>query len=1051
MTLPHKLTDCPYRRREDRATDRAAGWRLGGVLLILCLISQGSLGWADEPAKFDVAIAPLFKERCVKCHGPAKAEAELDLSTAAAVVRGGENGPIVVSHQVDDSLLWERVVADEMPPKHPLTADEKARIKAWILAGAPGLPARSSKGDADHWAFRKLAPVQPPSVKNEDVTRGPLDRFIEAALEREGGSLAPEAPRQRLIRRVSLSLTGLTPSPSDVAAYLDDKAPDAYSRMVERFLASPRYGERWGKYWLDAAGYADSNGYFNADSDRPLAYRYRDYVVRAFNADLTFDRFLREQLAGDELPGYEPGQPITAETADRLIATHFLRNGQDGSGESDGNPDEVRVDRYTALESCQQIVASALLGLTIQCAKCHSHKFEPITHEDYYRFQAIFAPVFPAATDSLWIKPQARFVLAPTADQKRQWDRQIKAADDQAALLQASLREWASKNRPRGEVVFLDDFESDAPLKPRWSNTAPTDDKPGGSPPVTVDSDKAPAARSRNGRLEVIAGTTLDSWLTTTQSFDWTPDHPGESIQATFDLVDTRLSAQGKSAERVGYFLATHDFDDSGKLSGGNILVDGHPTGSTSVLADYPGRDATPRGAIGRTGYVAGRNYGVRVTNVDKGQFRLEQLVDGFPEVGAITLAAGDLPDGGFGFEYHADRSFVVDNVRIERFGASAESDRSSIADRDAEFGRRQKELDAARNQANGLKNAPPFKIAWATDVTPTPPETHLLERGDYARPGKAMAASPLSALASGGASFASQSPAGGRTTGRRLALANWLTDPNERAAALMARVQVNRIWQSHFGTGIVATPENLGLSGAPPTHPELLDWLAFEFVRSGWSVKHVHRQILDSATFRQSSDAEPSAPTDDRSLGRFPAVRLDAETIRDCMLGVSGELDTAMGGPYVPIQATGDGAVVVPDSQPGGLRRSIYLQQRRTQPVSLLQVFDAPTIVFNSLRRPRTAMPLQSLALMNSDFVRARAKAFASRLEREEPDQAKRIPLAFLTAWSREPSLEERQAATGFLDEQSRLYGLGAEGRNKAWVDFCQSMLMSNEFLYLD
>jgi hypothetical protein len=283
------------------------------------------------------------------------------------------------------------------------------------------------------------------------------------------------------------------------------------------------------------------------------------------------------------------------------------------------------------------------------------------------------------------------------------------------------------------------------------------------------------------------------------------------------------------------------------------------------------------------------------------------------------------------------------------------------------------------------------------------------------------------------------------------LAFANWLTDPNERAASLMARVQVNRIWQAHFGDGIVATPENLGLSGAPPTHPELLDWLAAEFIQSGWSVKQIHRLILNSATFRQTSDAGTAVPVDDRSLGRFPAFRLDAETIRDGMLSVGGELDTSMGGPYVAIEATGDGAVVVPESRPGSHRRSIYLQQRRTQVVSLLQVFDTPTIVFNSLRRPRTAMPLQSLALLNSEFVRARAAAFARRLEREEANEAKRVATAFLTAYARPPTREEEAAAIGFLDAQNREYGRGTDAHMKAWIDFCQSILMSNEFLYLD
>jgi len=283
-----------------------------------------------------------------------------------------------------------------------------------IVDGAPGLPRTAI--DAEHWSFRKLSPPKIPAMKVPSASV--IDAFIERRREEKGIKAPPEADRVRLIRRVGLTLTGIPPTPEAVDRFLADRSDDAYAKMVDRYLADPGFGHRWGKFWLDAAGYADSNGYFNADSDRPLAWRYRDYVIRSFNEDKPFDRFITEQLAGDELTDFKPGDSATPETIERLIATHYLRNGQDGSGESDGNPDEVRVDRYTALETCQQIVASSLLGLTLQCAKCHSHKFEPISQEDYYRFQSIFDPVFPAATDSLWIKPQARVVNAPPLDEK---------------------------------------------------------------------------------------------------------------------------------------------------------------------------------------------------------------------------------------------------------------------------------------------------------------------------------------------------------------------------------------------------------------------------------------------------------------------------------------------------------------------------------------------------------------------------------------------------------------------------------------------------------
>jgi hypothetical protein len=1021
--------------------------RIGVMSLII-------LAWvipaiAADPLPFVDEIAPLFKTRCVKCHGPAKAEGGLNLSLASTIARGGKNGPIVRPHDVENSLLWERISTDEMPPKHPLSELEKGRIKRWIESGAPGLVAASKAADArDHWSFRALKRPAPPSVKDARRVLHPIDRFIEAPLEAANATLAAEASRPTLIHRVALVLTGLPPTAEEVDSFLSDSNPDAYNRMVERFLASPHYGERWGKFWLDAAGYADSNGYFNADSERPLAYRYRDYVIKAINEDRPFDRFVREQIAGDELGEITPGQTANPETIDRLIATHFLRNGQDGSGESDGNPDEVRVDRYTALESCEQITASSLLGLTIQCAKCHAHKFEPISHEDYYRFQAIFTPVFPAAEEKLWIKPAARFVLAPGPGEKSAWDQEIAALEVREKTRKPGLAEWIRKNRPQGDVLFLDDFNTETSLAKRWSNLAPTDDRPGGTPAVTLDSDKPPAARIEQQRLKIVAGTTLDSWISTKQSFDWSPDHEGDSIQVTFDLIDNKATSNASPAQRVGYFIATHDFDDSGKLSGGNILIDGHPSSSTSVHVDYPGSDSVAKGSIGHTGYEPGGNYGVRVVNTGKGTFRLEHLVDGATDEKPIVLSARDLPDGGFGFEYHADRGFVVDNIKVERFAASPSEAGARLATFSDELQRRRKELETVTSRLQDLRKNPPGKIAWASDVSATPPDTHLLLRGDYSKPGAVIPASPLSVLTTADAPFSLKPRPGARTTGRRLAFANWLTDPKERASGLMARVQVNRVWQSYFGNGIVSTPENMGISGAVPTHPQLLDWLAAEFVESGWSLKQVHRAILNSGTFRQTSEV---ASADDQRLDRFPTTRLDAEAIRDAMLAVSGDLDSTMGGPSVPFTTRDDGAVVIAESQPGGHRRSVYLRYRRTQVISLLQVFDAPSIVYNSLRRPRTAQPLQSLALLNSEFVRARAGSFARRLDREQPDEQKRIARSYVITYSRSPTSEEQSEATAFLDAQAREYPSDPNARKKAWVDFCQSLLVSNEFLYLD
>jgi Protein of unknown function (DUF1553)/Protein of unknown function (DUF1549) len=932
---------------------------------------------------------------------------------------------------------------------------------ALIAAGLVVFAAACGEGE-EHWAFRPLTRPQLPAKTAAGGSTSPVDRFVEIELAKRQLSLSPAADRATLVRRLSLDLLGLPPRPDEVAAFLADSAPDAYERLVERLLASPHYGERWGKYWLDAAGYADSNGYFNADTDRLLAYRYRDYVIRALNRDLPFDQFVREQLAGDELAGFVPGGEASPQIAELLEATHFLRNGQDGSGESDGNPDEVRVDRYTALESAMQNTFSSLMALTVQCAKCHDHKFEPLTQQDYYRFQAILYPVFDLER---WVKPNDRFVLAPLPGQRELWEQQKRQLDEEFTRLQTEFTAWAREYRPRDEVLFEDTFDSTADtLAETWSNTAPGDDGPGGDVPVNVDSATAPGAVVVEGHLRIVeSGGAGSRWLSTRQKFDWTPDEKGQAIQVTFDLVDNKLSAADKPAERIGYYLALHDFNDNSPLAGGNILIDGNPGGSTTVHVDYPGTDAKSAGDIGVTGYAPGRNYGVRVTNVGDGKFRLEHLVEGLPEEKSITLAAADLPDGGFGWEFCCGRSFILDNVRIERFAAaSGQANSTQAPEFTAELKRRREPLEQARKTRDSHAKNPPGKIAWITDVTPEAPDVFLLERGNYAARTAKVDPGPPAMLRDEISPFAIAPPASGaKTTGRRLALANWLTGPNSRPAALLARVQVNRLWQHHFGTGIVATPENLGASGAAPSHPELLEWLATEFSESDWSFKTMHRQIVGSDTYRQTSrasDAALRADPEARWLSRFPIRRLDAEAIRDSLLAASGELDERLFGPYVPTSRNSAGEVVVAENDAGARRRSIYLQARRTQVASLLAVFDAPSIVFNCTARPRSTMPLQSLSLLNSEFVVARAQHLAERLA-EEPtrgagtpaDERQRLAAAFACTLGRPPTETELVAARNFLQTQRRVYEQETREEQRAWRDLCQMLLASNAFLYLE
>ena len=1032
--------------------------RIGWACLALGVLGAApALGGEAEPGQ---GVPALVKARCVKCHGPAKREGKLNLATPKGFARGGKNGAVVVPGRPEESPLWERVEADEMPPEEPLSADEKEVLRRWIAQGAPGLPTAASDGPegSDHWAFAPLAPAPPPEVRDRATARTAIDRFLLAALEDRGLGFGPEADRATLLRRVSFDLTGLPPTPEEIARFRDDPAPDAYEKMVERHLASPHYGERLGKDWLDAAGYADSNGYFNADTDRPLAYRYRDYVIRSWNEDRPLDRFIVEQLAGDELAGFRPGGEVTPETVERLVATHYLRNSPDGTGESDGNPDEVRADRYAVLEGTTQILGASLFGLTFQCARCHDHKFEPITQRDYY---ALYAILWPSFDVDHWVKPQERIVEAPLPHERAAWEARAAALEADVTARRSGYADWVRQNRETGEVLFQDDFDAPGPLSSRWSATAPGDDDPAGTPPVRLDSEAAPGARIVEGALQIIeSGAPGDRAISTLQGFDWTPDEPGAWIQATFDLVETRLDPQGKPAERIGYFLALHDFDDDGPVAGGNILLDGKPQvagkkeGGAEVHVDYPGADSKGLGPIGTDGYEAGRTYGVRVTNRGEGRFLVEHLVDWVAEEKTLTLAAADLPDGGFGFEYCCGRSFVVDNVRIEAGGpatdpAKAEAFRTAAAER-------RKALDDALKARDAHRGDRPGRIALVADRTASPPPTPLLVRGLYKEPGPEVAPAPPAVLSDPDNPY-EPSPAvdGTSSTGRRLAFARWLTRPGSRPSALLARVLVNRIWQHHFGVGLVATPENFGYSGTPPSHPELLEYLAGELVRGGWRPKSLHRAILHSAAYRQASAPRSEAARvdpDNQGLWRFPVRRLDAEAIRDAMLAASGELDRRPGGPYVPTSRRDDGEIVVEDSAPGARRRSVYLQQRRTQVLSLLEVFDAPSIVTTCTRRTPSTIPLQSLSLLNSDFLAARARGLARRLERQAgTDSDDRIRLAFRLAIGRPPDDAERAAARRFLAEQPRRYPDREDAAGRAWVDLCQMILASNAFLYLD
>ena len=1020
-------------------------FQLVSALLALCVPAIHAS--AEDVPDFNRDIRPLFRDHCVKCHGPLRQEAKLNLSVPAGIARGGESGAVIVPGRTQDSRLWQLVERNEMPDGAPLSADKKDVLKRWIAAGAPGLPQpwNALNADETHWAFRKLSRPETPLVEQQPQFRNALDTHVATQLEVAGLTMSPEASRETLIRRVALDLTGVPPSLEEIDSFVCDENPQAYEKMVEQFLASPRFGERWGKHWLDAAGYADSNGYFSADTDRPLAYRYRDYVIRSINADKPFDRFIREQLCGDEMVLFRPGEPVKPEEIDLLEATHFLRNGQDGSDIGVQEPEAFEIDRRAALEAVVQVTATSLLGLSVHCARCHDHKYDPITQKEYYQLQAVF---FPAFNPQDWINPKDRVIFAYLPGEKEQWEAQESRLKQQLAQLKDDYVTWVNANREPAEVLFAEAFREG--WESRWSATAPGDDKP--SAAIAINGGEPNAARVQQETLQVVAGSG-EAWFSTTQAFDWTPDENGDWIQATFDLVDNKVS--GGPAERIGYNIAVHDFDDSGSPDGGNLLIDGNPTTATTIYRDYPGGDQKAIGSIGLQGYVPGRNYGVRVTNIGESKYRLEHLVDGLPDGATLNVAAADLPAGGFSFFYCVHRSFVVDNVRIERNTASKSVTvdvialRRTLEERRTEYEKKRRELESQRTPEPGRP------IAWVSDKSARPPIVPFLTRGLYHLRDGDVPPGALAALSEPGEEYVlpTISP-GATTTSRRSAFADWVLRPNSRASALMARVHVNRVWRQYFGRGIVATTDNLGIGGSPPSHPELLEELAAGFVADGWSQKSLHRRIVTSAVYRQSSAPRPDGlarDSDNRLWWRWPVRRLEAEVVRDSMLAVAGQLDPQQYGPYVPTKQTAIGEVVAEEQVPGALRRSVYLQQRRSQTLSFMRVFDAPSIATICTTRPSSTVPLQSLALLNSDFVIARSEAFAGRLLSETDGMPRQlVRRAWRIATGRDPTDKEAAVAEEFLDAQQALYS-GDSARRWAVADFCQMLLASSAFLYVE
>lgn len=840
---------------------------LPALVVVLSGMSAASAGDGEAVLTFEKDVRPIFRAHCFDCHGAAQeVESGLDLRLARLVAKGGDSGPAALPGNPDGSLFIQRIRAGEMPPGDvKVPAGELAVLERWVAEGAktarpepeslpPGLGITAE--ERNFWSFRPIRRPAVPEFADEDCVRTPVDAFVLEKLRRAGLSFNPEADRATLIRRAYADLIGLPPSFDEVTRFTTDDSPDAYERLIERLLADPRYGERWGRHWLDVAGYADSDGYAD-DPVRPYAYKYRDYVVRSLNADKPFERFIVEQLAGDELVPAGDGD-ATPERIEALAATGFLRMAADGTGQSAADPEAARNQ---VVADTLQIVSSSLLGLSVACARCHDHRYDPIPQTDYYRLRAVFEPSLDCKQ---WRTPTERLVsLATAADRER------------SAALETEAQSIAAERATKQEEYLAAALEAEL------------------------------------------------------------AKHPAE-------LRDTL---------RIAY-----------RTPEGQRTPD-----QTKLLAERPSVNITP----------------------------------------------------GVLYQY------------------------------DPQAAEELKKFDARIAEVRARKPVEDF-VAALTEPAGHAPATPVFHRGDYHQPLAVVGPGDLTVTA--GEGEATDVPADDQTlptTGRRLAYARRLVSGEH---PLVARVIANRVWLHHFGRGIVATPADFGRLGERPTHPELLDWLADELVRGGWSLKQLHRTLMLSTAYRQSSRrdaAREAADSDGRLYSRMPVRRLEAEAVRDRTLAAAGSLDSRMYGPPVTMKPDETGRVVADGAD---VRRSLYLQVRRTQPLPLLAAFDAPVAEVNCERRAASTVATQSLMLMNGDFVLGQARAMAGRARGAAAGTGTEPAVAvWRIGYGRDPGEPELRLASEFLAAAKAESAATADPDLEALTRLCQTVMSSNEFLYVD
>ena len=921
---------------------------LGALLAAVPLKSTAAVS-AEE--HFERSVRPLLEAKCAACHGPATRMGGLDLTSASGLARGADSGQVVVPGQLGDSRL---ILAVEyrsdirMPPTGKLPGHEIDALRDWVLQGAiwPSGPDSHEAGSrSTHWSFQPIRDAHPPAVTRASWVRTPVDAFILARLESEGIRPAPSASKLDLLRRAKYDLHGLPPSRDETLAFLADDNPDAFERLVDRLLASPRYGEKWGRHWLDVARYAESSG-LDDDIKLPHVWRYRDYVIEAFNEDLPFDRFILEQLAGDLLPSGPHG------TVNRrgIIATGFLAVGPKPLVQQD----KVQL-RYDVVDEQIDAVSKAFLGLTIACARCHDHKFDPISTRDYYSLASIFA----------------------------------------------SIQNFEDIS----ELVSKVHFE---PLVPRSEYETYTENRK--------------KVESR------------DAW-----------------IEAAVDLAVYRNVVEISGPRLAEYMLAARRVYDGGEDCATVAAEEGISSHILQRWVTYL-RPADVLRLYLEPWYEAPRDRAETLAQSYEDRFlgrgRAEiAVLESWLEEAAKAIRADELPPDRDRFSASDDRLFAEVAFRADQMGEGATDIDGPFsvdeAEREGLLGEGAKNsIKAMRREIEILKaKAPPEPdMAYAVKEGESV-EQRVFLRGSYRSPGDPVQKGFPAILAG-------DSPTRIEAGSGRPELARWLAQPTN---PLTARVAVNRLWLWHFGQGLVRTPNNFGIRGQPPTHPELLDYLARHFIESGWSVKSVHRMILASSTYRMRADAAEEAIRADPEntlWSRFGRRRLTAEEMRDSMLAVDGAIDLAVGGSVSKsLDSYGsEEAFFHPDRS---RRRTVYIPVYRNKLPPDLTLFDFANSTTSLGQRSQSTIAPQGLYLMNSGFVDTRARALARSLLAEPgPSDRQRLAEAYWTVLARPPSEEEAERLLAFL---SRYPLDGSEASVTAWTGLCRVLLASNGFHYVN